>query len=298
MVQSWRTKSNRRIQLRNQLINQVLGCQKTTKNKISIPNLLNQKNSKNGFDESVGGIDTNPITKNKISKDNPTGTQSSVNQRVPAGTSEEKVPDLPLPPGSTTTGNQSRSEPPIQESGSVLSAGSVGNSSSSQGTEIGVDNTKPKDKPDPDSDPSSASSIALGGEASGSKVQQKALGGSTCDKNPQEQDTDIVAYGPPITESKPGGSIESQRPSSQVRSRFRWCSNGPEPTRNWCGQTHKSRPIRQELYAHARKEFDRLVQYFYEQTSGSLIASPLVIAPKSTITSRPRSTRFRSYSSN
>ena len=44
----------------------------------------------------------------------------------------------------------------------------------------------------------------------------------------------------------------------------------------------KSRPIRQELYAHAKKKFDRLVQYFYEQTSGSPIASPLVIASKAT----------------
>ena len=47
----------------------------------------------------------------------------------------------------------------------------------------------------------------------------------------------------------------------------------------------KSRPIRQDLYAHARKEFDRLVQYFYENDRDrctSAIASPLVIAPKAT----------------
>ena len=47
----------------------------------------------------------------------------------------------------------------------------------------------------------------------------------------------------------------------------------------------KSRPIRQELYAHAKKEFDRLTQYFYEsdrEKCTSAIASPLVIAPKAT----------------
>ena len=47
----------------------------------------------------------------------------------------------------------------------------------------------------------------------------------------------------------------------------------------------KSRPIRQELYAHAKKEFDRLAQYFYETDRAkrtSAIASPLVIAPKAT----------------
>ena len=47
----------------------------------------------------------------------------------------------------------------------------------------------------------------------------------------------------------------------------------------------KSRPIRQELYVHAKKEFDRLVQYFYESDRDkctSAIASPLVIAPKAT----------------
>jgi len=47
----------------------------------------------------------------------------------------------------------------------------------------------------------------------------------------------------------------------------------------------KPRPIRQELYAHAKKEFDRLVQYFYESDRDkctSAIASPLVIAPKAT----------------
>ena len=44
----------------------------------------------------------------------------------------------------------------------------------------------------------------------------------------------------------------------------------------------RSRPIRQELYVHAKKEFDRLVQYFYEPKSTSAIASPLVIAPKAT----------------
>ena len=44
----------------------------------------------------------------------------------------------------------------------------------------------------------------------------------------------------------------------------------------------RSRPIRQELYVHAKKEFDRLVQYFYDPKSSSAIASPLVIAPKAT----------------
>jgi hypothetical protein len=47
----------------------------------------------------------------------------------------------------------------------------------------------------------------------------------------------------------------------------------------------RPRPIRQELYAHAKAEFDRLVQYFYEynrENNNSAIASPLVIAPKAT----------------
>jgi hypothetical protein len=47
----------------------------------------------------------------------------------------------------------------------------------------------------------------------------------------------------------------------------------------------KSRPIRQDLYAHAKLEFDRLVKYFYESGRDkctSAIASPLVIAPKAT----------------
>ena len=47
----------------------------------------------------------------------------------------------------------------------------------------------------------------------------------------------------------------------------------------------KARAIRPDLYQHAKKEFDRLVQYFYEsdrQKCTSPIASPLVIAPKAT----------------
>jgi hypothetical protein len=43
----------------------------------------------------------------------------------------------------------------------------------------------------------------------------------------------------------------------------------------------KARPIRPQLYANAKKEFDRLLTYFYE-LSNSPIASPLVIAPKAT----------------
>ena len=42
----------------------------------------------------------------------------------------------------------------------------------------------------------------------------------------------------------------------------------------------RSRPIRQELYVHAKKEFERLVQYFYDPKSSSATASPLAIAPK------------------
>ena len=47
----------------------------------------------------------------------------------------------------------------------------------------------------------------------------------------------------------------------------------------------KARAIRPDLYEHAKKEFDRLVQYFYEanrEKNTSPIASPLVIAPKAT----------------
>ena len=43
----------------------------------------------------------------------------------------------------------------------------------------------------------------------------------------------------------------------------------------------KPRPVREALYQHAKKEFDRLKTYFYEE-SKSPIASPLVIAPKAT----------------
>ena len=43
----------------------------------------------------------------------------------------------------------------------------------------------------------------------------------------------------------------------------------------------RARPIRRDLYTHARLEFDRLMKYFYEY-SDSPIASPLVIAPKAT----------------
>jgi len=43
----------------------------------------------------------------------------------------------------------------------------------------------------------------------------------------------------------------------------------------------RARPIRKELYSHAKKEFDRLSAYFYEPSNSS-IASPLVIAPKAT----------------
>ena len=47
----------------------------------------------------------------------------------------------------------------------------------------------------------------------------------------------------------------------------------------------KPRPIRPDLYAHAKKEFDRMAKYFYEtdrEKCTSPIASPLVIAPKAT----------------
>ena len=47
----------------------------------------------------------------------------------------------------------------------------------------------------------------------------------------------------------------------------------------------KARSIREDLYQHAKKEFDRLVQYFYEanpRENTSSICSPLVIAPKAT----------------
>jgi hypothetical protein len=43
----------------------------------------------------------------------------------------------------------------------------------------------------------------------------------------------------------------------------------------------KARPVRENLFAHAKKEFTRLSTYFYEN-SESPIASPLVIAPKAT----------------
>ena len=43
----------------------------------------------------------------------------------------------------------------------------------------------------------------------------------------------------------------------------------------------KARPVRRELYAAAKAEFDRLKKYFYVD-SESPIASPLVIAPKAT----------------
>ena len=43
----------------------------------------------------------------------------------------------------------------------------------------------------------------------------------------------------------------------------------------------RARPIRRELYAHAKREFERLMKYFYVE-SESPIASPLVIAPKTT----------------
>ena len=43
----------------------------------------------------------------------------------------------------------------------------------------------------------------------------------------------------------------------------------------------KARPVREALYANAKKEFDRLYKYFYVE-SESPIASPLVIAPKAT----------------
>ena len=43
----------------------------------------------------------------------------------------------------------------------------------------------------------------------------------------------------------------------------------------------KPRPVRESLYQHAKKEFERLKTYFYEE-SNSPIASPLVIAPKAT----------------
>ena len=47
----------------------------------------------------------------------------------------------------------------------------------------------------------------------------------------------------------------------------------------------KPRPIRPDLYEHAKKEFDRMAKYFYEtdrEKCTSSIASPLVIAPKAT----------------
>ena len=43
----------------------------------------------------------------------------------------------------------------------------------------------------------------------------------------------------------------------------------------------RARPIRRELYAHAKREFERLMKYFYVE-SESPIVSPLVIAPKAT----------------
>ena len=43
----------------------------------------------------------------------------------------------------------------------------------------------------------------------------------------------------------------------------------------------RARPIRRDLYAHAKTEFERLKKYFYVD-SESPIASPLVIAPKAT----------------
>ena len=42
-----------------------------------------------------------------------------------------------------------------------------------------------------------------------------------------------------------------------------------------------SRPIRSDLYEHAKKEFDRLRTYFFVESASS-VASPLVIAPKAT----------------
>ena len=53
--------------------------------------------------------------------------------------------------------------------------------------------------------------------------------------------------------------------------------NGQLPPRMFT----RARPLRSELYECAKKEFERLRSYFYEE-SESPIASPLVIAPKAT----------------
>ncbi len=56
---------------------------------------------------------------------------------------------------------------------------------------------------------------------------------------------------------------------------LQWKSNMPESMKP------RARPINPKLYEHAKKEFDRLMNYFYKPSS-SPIASCLVIAPKAT----------------
>ena len=73
-------------------------------------------------------------------------------------------------------------------------------------------------------------------------------------------------------------------PARGMDSRFRQLTSTPLQE---CRRPWGSNPVRseKELYAHAKKEFDRLTQYFYEsdrEKCTSAIASPLVIAPKAT----------------
>jgi hypothetical protein len=56
---------------------------------------------------------------------------------------------------------------------------------------------------------------------------------------------------------------------------FQWKENFPERLKP------PTRPINPKLFQHAKKEFDRLMGYFYVK-SDSPVASPLVIAPKAT----------------
>jgi len=48
------------------------------------------------------------------------------------------------------------------------------------------------------------------------------------------------------------------------------------------GNKVRARPIRQELWEHAKKEFERMLTYFYVIDNTATYAAPLVIAPKKT----------------
>ena len=182
--------------------------------------------------ESVINLDNTSDINDQFAKDNPTGTEPSVNQIVPTGSSggrgdtiegtdpgtnlnpESLLPSntnpkppintLPVPPilPGASTSDLDNNDQEGSGTGLIPPIWSVGDSGSQQEAGSGVDLTKPKDKSVSNCGLTSASSTESGGEVAGKQEKQDTSSASAGVGGSQEHGSTGVATGLPIANPK------------------------------------------------------------------------------------------------